>query len=188
MTDARLILLSPEDNCLAVGASLAAGSELEVEGERVRAPLAIGGGLQARQDVRIRRLLLGVRVQGVEMHAGAIDLAAVEQDRDHVEARGGVGRVQRDGVAQVIRGDAWLTTGERLAGGAVLDLRGVRNQAVEKSAHECLGLRRFRFRDDGPVDMAGDVGKYTQLKIDASAQNISSSSKSFKVIRVGAGE
>ncbi len=34
-TDARLILLSPEDNCLIAGARLDAGTEVEIEGERV---------------------------------------------------------------------------------------------------------------------------------------------------------
>ena len=34
-TDARLILLSPQDNCLIAGARLEAGTELEIEGERV---------------------------------------------------------------------------------------------------------------------------------------------------------
>ena len=34
-TDARLILLSPEDNCLIAAARLEAGSTIEIEGERV---------------------------------------------------------------------------------------------------------------------------------------------------------
>lgn len=34
-TDARLILLSPQDNCLIAGARLEAGTEIEIEGERV---------------------------------------------------------------------------------------------------------------------------------------------------------
>ncbi len=52
MTDRRLILLCPEDNCLAVGASLAAGAELEIEGERVHAVQAIGIGHKlARCDI-----------------------------------------------------------------------------------------------------------------------------------------
>jgi altronate dehydratase small subunit len=36
MTDPRLILLSPQDNCLVAAARLAAGTELDIEGERVR--------------------------------------------------------------------------------------------------------------------------------------------------------
>jgi len=35
MTDSRLILLSPQDNCLVAAARLAAGTELDIEGERV---------------------------------------------------------------------------------------------------------------------------------------------------------
>ena len=34
-TDARLILPSPQDNCLIAGARLEAGTELEIEGERI---------------------------------------------------------------------------------------------------------------------------------------------------------
>ncbi|MEM5421763.1 MULTISPECIES: UxaA family hydrolase [Paraburkholderia] len=34
-TDARLILLAPEDNCLIAAARLAAGETVEIEGERV---------------------------------------------------------------------------------------------------------------------------------------------------------
>ena len=35
MTDQRLILLSPEDNCLIAGARLEAGTRIEIEGEHV---------------------------------------------------------------------------------------------------------------------------------------------------------
>jgi len=35
MTDPRLILLSPEDNCLIAGARLEAGTQVDIEGERV---------------------------------------------------------------------------------------------------------------------------------------------------------
>jgi altronate dehydratase small subunit len=35
-TDARLILLAPEDNCLIAAARLPAGETVEIEGERVR--------------------------------------------------------------------------------------------------------------------------------------------------------
>lgn len=35
MTDHRLILLSPEDNCLIAGARLDAGTQIEIEGEHV---------------------------------------------------------------------------------------------------------------------------------------------------------
>ena len=34
-TDTRLILLSPQDNCLIAGARLEAGTQVEIEGERV---------------------------------------------------------------------------------------------------------------------------------------------------------
>ncbi|WP_118181465.1 UxaA family hydrolase [Paraburkholderia phosphatilytica] len=34
-TDARLLLLSPDDNCLIAGARLDAGTPVEIEGERV---------------------------------------------------------------------------------------------------------------------------------------------------------
>jgi altronate dehydratase small subunit len=34
-TDARLILLSPQDNCLIAAARLEAGTQVEIEGERV---------------------------------------------------------------------------------------------------------------------------------------------------------
>lgn len=43
-SDSRLILLSPEDNCLAVAASLPAGAELSIEGEIIRLAGAIGIG------------------------------------------------------------------------------------------------------------------------------------------------
>jgi hypothetical protein len=35
LTDPRLILLSPQDNCLIAGARLDAGSQVDIEGERV---------------------------------------------------------------------------------------------------------------------------------------------------------
>jgi hypothetical protein len=35
LTDPRLILLSPQDNCLIAGARLEAGSQVDIEGERV---------------------------------------------------------------------------------------------------------------------------------------------------------
>ncbi|HEY1608337.1 MAG TPA: UxaA family hydrolase [Paraburkholderia sp.] len=35
LTDARLLLLSPDDNCLIAAARLAAGETVEIEGERV---------------------------------------------------------------------------------------------------------------------------------------------------------
>ncbi|MFL9876268.1 UxaA family hydrolase [Paraburkholderia megapolitana] len=34
-TDTRLILLSPQDNCLIAGARLEAGTQVDIEGERV---------------------------------------------------------------------------------------------------------------------------------------------------------
>jgi len=43
-TDARLILLSPQDNCLIAGARLEAGTELEIEGERVTLAMTIDLG------------------------------------------------------------------------------------------------------------------------------------------------
>ena len=43
-SDPRLILLAPEDNCLAVAASLPAGTELSIEGEAIRLDRAIGIG------------------------------------------------------------------------------------------------------------------------------------------------
>jgi hypothetical protein len=52
MTDRRLILLSPEDNCLAVAASLTAGTRIEIEGEPVQVERAIGIGHKlARRDI-----------------------------------------------------------------------------------------------------------------------------------------
>ncbi|MGF6775009.1 UxaA family hydrolase [Paraburkholderia sp. GAS334] len=35
MTDPRLILLTPQDNCLIAAARLEAGSQVEIEGERI---------------------------------------------------------------------------------------------------------------------------------------------------------
>jgi altronate dehydratase small subunit len=43
-TDARLILLSPQDNCLIAGARLEAGTQLDIEGERVTLAKAIDLG------------------------------------------------------------------------------------------------------------------------------------------------
>lgn len=43
-SDPRLILLAPEDNCLAVAASLPAGAELFIEGETIRLAVAVGIG------------------------------------------------------------------------------------------------------------------------------------------------
>jgi len=43
-TDARLILLSPQDNCLIAAARLEAGTPVEIEGERVTLSKAIDLG------------------------------------------------------------------------------------------------------------------------------------------------
>jgi altronate dehydratase len=51
-SDPRLILLRPEDNCLAVAASLEAGTELEIEGRRVVLAAGVGIGHKlARRDI-----------------------------------------------------------------------------------------------------------------------------------------
>jgi len=51
-TDPRLILLSPEDNCLIAGARLDAGTHLEIEGERVTLARTIELGHKlARRDL-----------------------------------------------------------------------------------------------------------------------------------------
>ena len=44
MTDPRLILLSPEDNCLIAAARLEAGTQIDIEGERVTLAQTIGLG------------------------------------------------------------------------------------------------------------------------------------------------
>lgn len=43
-TDSRLILLSPQDNCLIAAARLEAGTQVEIEGERVTLAKAIDLG------------------------------------------------------------------------------------------------------------------------------------------------
>jgi len=51
-TDPRLILLSPEDNCLIAGARLDAGTQLDIEGERVTLAHTIELGHKlARRDL-----------------------------------------------------------------------------------------------------------------------------------------
>ncbi|TCG01641.1 hydrolase [Paraburkholderia strydomiana] len=51
-TDPRLILLSPEDNCLIAAARLDAGTQLEIEGENVTLPQTIELGHKvARRDL-----------------------------------------------------------------------------------------------------------------------------------------
>jgi len=51
-TDPRLILLSPEDNCLIAGARLDAGTQLDIEGERVTLARTIELGHKlARRDL-----------------------------------------------------------------------------------------------------------------------------------------
>lgn len=42
--DPRLVLLAPEDNCVVVARSLAAGESVEIDGESVTLPKAIGLG------------------------------------------------------------------------------------------------------------------------------------------------
>jgi hypothetical protein len=44
MTDPRLILLSPEDNCLIAAARLEAGTQIDIEGEPVTLAKTIGLG------------------------------------------------------------------------------------------------------------------------------------------------
>jgi altronate dehydratase small subunit len=44
LTDARLLLLSPADNCLIAAARLEAGEQIEIEGERVMLAKTIGLG------------------------------------------------------------------------------------------------------------------------------------------------
>ena len=51
-SDPRLILLGPDDNCLAVAASLDAGTELDIEGRRVVLAAGVGIGHKlARFDI-----------------------------------------------------------------------------------------------------------------------------------------
>ena len=59
-TDARLILLSPQDNCLIAGARLEAGTQVEIEGERVTLAKAIDLGHKVargaiRKDEKVLR-------------------------------------------------------------------------------------------------------------------------------------
>jgi hypothetical protein len=51
-SDPRLILLSPEDNCLAVAATLGSATELAIEGETVTLDADVGIGHKlARRDI-----------------------------------------------------------------------------------------------------------------------------------------
>ncbi|WP_174770021.1 UxaA family hydrolase [Paraburkholderia hayleyella] len=59
-TDSRLILLSPQDNCLIAAAQLEAGSVVEIEGEWVTLARTIGLGHKLarhalRQDEKVLR-------------------------------------------------------------------------------------------------------------------------------------
>ncbi|SKC86639.1 SAF domain-containing protein [Burkholderia sp. CF099] len=59
MTDHRLILLSPEDNCLIAGARLEAGTQIEIEGEHVTLAKTIELGHKvARRALRSEEKLL----------------------------------------------------------------------------------------------------------------------------------
>jgi hypothetical protein len=50
--DSRLLLLAPQDNCVAVAASLQAGTRLVIDGMEVVIPVAIGIGHKvARRDI-----------------------------------------------------------------------------------------------------------------------------------------
>ena len=50
--DPRVLLLAPQDNCVAVAASLAAGTQLVIDGVEVVIPGAIGIGHKlARRDI-----------------------------------------------------------------------------------------------------------------------------------------
>lgn len=59
MTDHRLILLSPEDNCLIAGARLEAGTQIEIEGEQVTLAKTIELGHKvARRALRAEEKVL----------------------------------------------------------------------------------------------------------------------------------
>ena len=60
-TDVRLILLSPQDNCLIAAARLEAGTEVEIEGERVTLSKAIDLGHKVARGAlaKIRKLVPG---------------------------------------------------------------------------------------------------------------------------------
>jgi hypothetical protein len=59
MTDQRLILLSPEDNCLIAGARLEAGTQIEIEGEHVTLAKTIELGHKvARRALRAEEKVL----------------------------------------------------------------------------------------------------------------------------------
>src|SRR5947207_16189 len=94
----------------------------------VRAPRATLPYGEARAYRVVRRLLLGVRRQRVEVHARGAVLAALEVDPDHVEARAIVRRIERDRVLQVLLGDRGLSLRERFARAAVLHLARVGNE------------------------------------------------------------
>ena len=50
--DPRVILLAPQDNCVAVAATLAAGTRLQIDGVEVLVPAEIGIGHKlARRDI-----------------------------------------------------------------------------------------------------------------------------------------
>ena len=58
-SDPRLLLLAPEDNCLAVAASLDAGAVLLIDGARVTLAVPVGIGHKlARRDIAVDEKIL----------------------------------------------------------------------------------------------------------------------------------
>ncbi|MDE1181986.1 UxaA family hydrolase [Paraburkholderia sp.] len=58
ITDARLILLNPDDNCLIAAATLDAGEQVEIEGERV----TLAGTIELGHKVARRALVKDEKV------------------------------------------------------------------------------------------------------------------------------
>jgi hypothetical protein len=98
------------------------------------------------------------------VHARALHVAAIEQQRDHVQARARVRGVEGDRVLEVVLGEAILPARERFACRAVLDLGGIRDEAVEERAHEVLRLRAHELRHGVAVHERDRVGDRLQAE------------------------
>ncbi|MGE5794561.1 MAG: UxaA family hydrolase [Bacteroidota bacterium] len=80
-SDRRLVLLSPEDNCLVVASALRAGDTMTVEGERIAVARAIGVGHKlARRAIRAGEKVLKY---GAVIGTATADIARGEHVHTH---------------------------------------------------------------------------------------------------------
>jgi hypothetical protein len=81
--------------------------------------------------------------------------------------------IERERVLEVLPRDFLLPQRQRVARGAMLELAGIRDQAIEEGAHVGFGLRAHELRDRVAVHESDGVGIERRLKVEASSGLVS---------------